>query len=78
MSEIASSITCTPYEDKHILKIYLRERTSKGNPRIKTTIAKIKQDVEIPIISNHNVKHLGFNIYRYHKEPDFYINLYYH
>ena len=77
MQNIANNITCTPYEDKHIVKIFLKEKTKKGICKVKTVIAKIKEDVIIPEISNWTVKHLGYNTYKHLVNKDFYINLYY-
>lgn len=51
----------------------------KGKEKpVKKLYKKLDVDIEIPEISNNNVKHLGVKKYYHLVNGDFYINLYYY
>ena len=51
----------------------------KGNTKAKAKVyTSLNVDVDIPKISNDNVKHLGIKEYYHLVEDDYYVNLYYY
>lgn len=79
MESIATSITVAPLETGgYEMTIFLKEKRKDGCCRIKhVKVERIIEDTEIPQTSNWTVKHLGYNTYKYFKQPSgFYINLY--
>lgn len=75
---IASSITVAPTEKGYEVSYSLNEQRKDGTYKRKNIMVdEVIEDVELPEISNSNVKHLGYNIYKHLVKPSgFYINLY--
>jgi len=65
----------------YIIEYFFKQKTSKGICKVKKVIVEnVINDINMPKISNDNVKHLGYNEYYYYT-PDqngFYINFYKH
>jgi hypothetical protein len=75
---IASSITVSPCSNFYVAEYFLKSKTPKGKGMVKKFIFdKIIEDVDIPDVGNHTVKHLGYKTYQHFKSKSgFYINFY--
>ena len=73
-----SSVTISPKDNYFEATFYLKERTAKGKPKMRTEkYENVSESELLPEISNYTVKHLGYTKYFHHAEDNFYINLYF-